>query len=81
MLRGVRSCLWVSQAVSHQITNICSPFVVTKTVKPAWILAICENFGVADKPDTVALSRAIYTRVEDNEELTMCDPLSRVGLP
>jgi len=40
----------VSQAGSDQITNICSHFVVTKTLKPAWILAICENFGVVSRP-------------------------------
>jgi hypothetical protein len=48
---GALFCLWVSQAVSHQITNICSHFVVTKTLEPACLLEICENLVVADKPE------------------------------
>src|SRR5215472_15600430 len=53
ILWGALICLWVSQAGSGQITNICSHFVVTKTLKPASLLAICHNFWVADKPLTM----------------------------
>jgi hypothetical protein len=48
---GALLCHWVSQAGSDQIMNICSHYVVTETQKPAWILAICENCGVVDKPE------------------------------
>ena len=34
-----------------QDSGICGHFVDTKTREPAWILGICENLVVADKPE------------------------------